>query len=212
MITGIVSSGNLVATGIALVQSKGSHLGSGTSHSITWDASPTSGNKLILAAYRLNSSTTFTGPSGWTSNLTVGAGSSLGLYWWEKQSDGTETTVTVTSDITAGFGLCGFEVSGLVTGTAKDVSSNGTNATVTSKSTGTTATLAQANEFAVSLVCVNGTSGGSEAWTNSFTLEHNIARGWSGYKILSATTGVETTASWTTSRFANAGVVTYKGA
>lgn len=90
---------------------------------------------------------------------------------------------------------------------------------VTSQSTGTTATLAQADELAVALLGIRRTADATSvhAADNSFTLE-GVAQPTAGaqmgeagmaYRVLAATTGITTTFTWTTAYRAGGVIATF---
>ena len=170
----------------------------------TFDASgtATAGNLLVACA---NSDATISLPSGWT--LVVSVINFTGLYQWMKIAAGGETGITITPGATTTAEVWVAEYSGnTATPLDKTASANpGVNAsTIVS---GTTATLAQADELAVACFGWNdstGTAGTMLSLTNSF-VEVADLRGtdptsmdtWLGVATLavSATTALSTTAT-----------------
>jgi hypothetical protein len=200
-----------------VVQTKSNHNASAASIGVTLSPAGVAGNKLIVMAY-IQDETRGIEPtvpaSGWNLDRTANpAGAGQQIRWYSLDLAGGETTVTfeTTDDVADTIGLVAMEWSGLLAGnTADDVGNSTTGASGTSRSTGSTGTLSQADEVAVFGCYLNGafTDG---AWDGG-TLSDVTARFISGYQIVAATTAITRTASWTTSRFAHAGIQTYKAA
>lgn len=142
--------------------------------SATFDVAPTAGN--LLLAYVCSDSTILT-PSGWTSRRA--AVSEVGLYLFDKTSAGTETTVTVAP--TTGTTSLTLVIEEWPACTPDQGTLTNTNATGTTAPTGTTATLASANDLAVAAFGVN-LGGGAVTW-NTYT---------NAYAEVAETTGVGT--------------------
>lgn len=150
---------------IAIVQSKSygstSQL---TSHSITLNSAPTSGNVLVLC---VAADTTSSGaPAGWT--LVTSSVDFAGCYMYWKVSNGTETTIT---QALAGTASCCLIVLEISVATTVDKSASTTGQGTTTISTGTTAATTAANEIAVAVAGIS--SGGPavpsvSSWNNSF--------------------------------------------
>lgn len=151
-------------------------------------------------------------PTNWNNILNSGINTgNMGAAWWYKIADGTETSVVTNGTNTQGNAQ-GFvvEFEGPFAAAPFDqVVENETNLStaVTSQSTGTTGTTAQADELALAFFAtvrfdtVDG--GGTRNYTNSFTeavaTDTTAARagGFLARKVLSATGTVECTFSVT---------------
>lgn len=186
--------------------------GSGTSGdaSATLSVGATAGNLLVFAVAR--SATASGGAWGSISGFTAGqqsdpgAGNNMcGATWW-KIATGGETAVSTSMTTPAGNWTATIvEYEGPFAATPLDVSAqDATNVstTVTSQSTGTTGTTAQADALAVGMVAIDsGANFGTTQYSNSFV---EVIMATSGVraghvqakKILSATGTVETTLSY----------------
>lgn len=174
---------------------------------------PTLGNLLIVAVGRTSPHSAggaWSDPSTWNrihdSGINVG---NMSAAWWWKISDGTETAFTCTdTNEQGGFQatMCQFE--GPFAVSPLDVSVEDVThiaSVVTSQSTGTTDTTAQADELAVAFFAADRTDtvDGTRAYTNSFTeaiiVDLAAARATAiiARKVLSATGTVECTFSCT---------------
>lgn len=189
-----------------IVQTKQAYAGaSATTHSITLDAAATAGNMLLVILFGDKNMGTINTPttSGVTpltviqqANLTSVSG---GMAY--KVANGGETTITWTWTTSRESCLYVFEISGL-TSSPYDVSAmtaSGDTAGKT-KSTGTTATTAQADELAVAVMMADtqDNCSGGRSWSNSFTEYAHVNStsregGSIATKTLSATGTVETT-------------------
>lgn len=185
---------------------------------VAWDSTPTSGNLLIARAIGAGASDGGA-ISGWTSLTTAPRyGASTGyvnIFWKIAGGSEGDVTVTFTGSNPTRIEISEWSNSDGWASTPIDVQSYAdSTGGVTSKSTGTTGTTAIAIELAVAVTGWGGAVTGI-SWTNSFTSSYEVPVGsitFSGaYKILSATGTVETTASWTTSRYCGAAVATFKG-
>ena len=178
----------------------------------------TAGNLLVACA---NSDATISLPSGWT--LVASVINFTGLYQWMKIAVGGETGITITPGATTTAEVWVAEYSGnTATPLDKTASANpGVNAsTIVS---GTTATLAQADELAVACFGWNdstGTAGTMSSLTNSFSEVADL-RGtdptsmdtWLGVatRAVSATTALSTMATLSGSGGRPVGIIaTYK--
>jgi hypothetical protein len=191
------------------------HNASSASINVTLGSAATAGNKLIAVLYIFDNTRTIKTPTGYTLVLSHNpASSGQAIYWYEKEAAGGETAVTVATsdDQVDTIGGVLYEVTELTDDTAFDKSATQNLTTsVVSKTTGTTATLAQADEIAIGAVMVNGDIS-AESWSNSFTGSGKTSRLYTAYKVVSATTGVETTMSWTTQRSTISAIATFKAA
>lgn len=189
-----------------------SPLGSSTSGeaSATLSAGATAGNLLIFAVARATT-TAITGDWGTISGWTLGpaspadSGNMCGSLWW-KIAAGSETTATTAMTGEAGSWTATItEYEGPFDATPLDVTAEDEShisATTVSKSSGTTATTAQADALAIAVFCHDqGSNIGTTQYTNSFTevvlgvsgarAAHTVAK-----KVLSATGTQETTLSY----------------
>jgi hypothetical protein len=179
-------------------------------------ATPAAGSKLyavcgILSEVRVLAPT----GGGWTLIHTVtsaGGGQTARIY--EKEAAGTESTITATTNDagTGNLNLHVYEVASLLDTSAFDVGTSPTGASAQiSRTTGTSATLAQADELVIAVLMVNNAVT-SPSIDSGFTLGPVTARMISAYKVVAATTPVSGLFQWTGSVFANAGLATFKGA
>lgn len=114
---------------------------------------------------------------------------------------------TVASVDLAIFEYSGLAISSVLDQVANDGLNSGTN--VTSRTSGTTAATAQADELAIAAW---GTAGGvtGPSYTNGFAAELNITRLQIASKIVSVTGTQESTQTWTTGRACGAQIATFK--
>lgn len=163
---------------MALTQSKtyGS-IASATSHSITLDAAPSSGNLLVLCVV---SDTTVTGtPSGWS--VVTSAVDFTGTYMYYKIAGVSESaTISVGLSSSDCCALVVLEYSGN-TATPLDKTASAI-AQSSPCSTGTTTTTTQASEFLVALVGLSNATGTTPtspptvaSWSNSFVSQANVS-------------------------------------
>lgn len=201
---------------LALVQNKGVQSPSGTSHSATLTAAPTAGNLLVAAFSVPDKSATVTAPAGWTQAVTISdsvAAAARADIWYRVAQAGDSATVTFTTS-TSTAGLEVVEVSATLGWPASPVDKTATNdgAAGTSTTTGSTGVLSQTVEFALALSALTGHTGGGDAATDSFTVLDGavLTRSLAAYKITAATTALNPTLSWTTSRNPVACIATFK--
>lgn len=199
---------------IAQVQKKQTSTTGTTSHAFTFTSTPTDSNLLVFVVTFTTDPGTITPEAGIDVAVAAqrGTAQTIGIYYTVASGEDTSFTFTTANSVN---GRCeAYEYSGCDATQASvlDVftSNDGGAGTVTSLSTGTTGTTAQADELAITGVGLSGSSGGSEAWTNSFTLETGTGVPNSASKILSATGTQESTASWATARTAVAAIATFK--
>jgi hypothetical protein len=179
---------------------------------ITFTA-PTLGNLLVVSVGRSATHTAggaWSDPSGWNrihdSGINVG---NMAAAWWWKISDGTETSFTCTdTNEQGGLQVLFCQYAGPFAVSPFDVAAeNAANlsSVVTSQSSGTTATTAQADALAVAMFAFDrsDTVDGTRVYSNSFTEsafnDTSAARSGSSQarKVLSATGTVECTFSCT---------------
>lgn len=187
-----------------------------TSFGVTYGTPATATNLLIAVAHTDQNTTTLTA-SGWTAvPLTNVARIYAVLY---KIAVGGETGITVSTSPTSGnIRLGAFEYSSSVgwASSPLDVSTTVNSATggVTSLATTTTGATAVADALALAMFGLAAGSGGSFSYTNSYdgTAGYNATdRVGAAFKILTSTSGGETTtASWTSSRASGAIHVVFK--
>jgi hypothetical protein len=178
-----------------------------------WTA--TQGRRLIAVVFR-NSGIAglVVNTAGWSAVVgpTTGSANEGGIY--TKVSDGTETSIQVSDSgaVNRLFEVAILEVSGVssITVTASAGNTIGT----TSKATGTTAAPSTANYLGVCQVSTSGDMGGSEAWTNSYTLVTVPAsnRMIAGRKVGSDGAAQSSTGSWTNSVNASGRIAVFSSA
>lgn len=140
-----------------------------TSLIVTPDATPISGNLLVLIVVSNNTVTT---PSGWT--LAKSAIDNTGSYVFYKISAGTESSITVTQPSDFGT-IAVMEYSGLTNVLDKTASAIGQGGSGTI-STGTTAATTTANELIITVAGISQTNPGSitvTGWSNSLVSQGN---------------------------------------
>src|SRR5262245_34708969 len=205
--------------GLAFVQKAEGATFLASTLTITWPATPTQNDLLVITMFTRDASTT--NPSGYTTDIEIVnateddrsrimskiAGSSESNPQW------TGLTIADGSGMAAGI----LEFSGNATASFVDkTASTGRAAGVIQLSAGNTGTLTQADEVAVAVVAHRANIG-SPSWDSSFTLANNPNDGASapaeiadGYLIVAATTALAPTQSWTTSDTVIGAIVTYK--
>lgn len=200
---------------IAQVQKK-SGRASAASVAVTFDSATTSGNLLVAVAARGGGSANVA-ISGWTSATgdTYGGGTAQECRILYKIADGTETTVTATATSAVNMSLGIMEYSGLTATPLDQVANEGSNSAtaVTSRATGTTSTLSQAAELVIAAVGTGNDITGL-SWSASFATQIDVTGGPADIHgadlVVSATTAIATTASWTTGRIAGGCIATFK--
>lgn len=185
--------------------------GSGSA-SATFPAATTPGNLLVGAvAANIGDSINITNPAGWATvpGAEADAGPIVRLIW--KIADGTETAVSVT--ISNNTAIQVLEFSG-INATPVDQVGTATGAAATSLAISAAGATTVADELAVAAFALNNSSGGSEAFSNSFTVQNvtNLGRLVVATKILTATGTPTTTASWVTARNPAGVLATFKAA
>jgi hypothetical protein len=188
--------------------------GSTSSLAATYAATATAGRLLVAVAMIGTTVSHVTIPSGWTTLVSRDHNSLLycGLICY-KVAAGNETgaTFSVNNGATS-IHIAAYQYSGITASSPADKSTSNDDGggLVTTRATGTTATTAQADELIITAVGWTG-SVTSPTWANATTL-HNIGSGglMTGERIVSATGTYSDTASWTTGRFANLLIGTFK--
>lgn len=188
-----------------------------TSIGVTLGATPTQGNHLIAAYRESQIPGTLTLPdAGWqwvTPNPYTGSTTRTGGFAVRLVTEAAlSSTITFTSDTSDTKSLYIDEVSGL---DQEDLfgahNENPTAPTATSKQPNTTGTLTQEDCYVISLVSLSGSTGGSEAVDSGFTLTVPVATFLVARKITAATTALNPTFSWLTSRTSFAQIAVFKG-
>lgn len=211
----------------ALVQSaSNAHTYNNTATSIplTLTATSTAGNLLVTAVAVDKYTSSITVPTGFTliHDKIPASNGSISNSFAYKISDGTEKTITWTYATARVASAWVGEYSGLASSGVLDVSAENSSveASVTSLSTGTTATTTQDNELAIAILAADSGTGvsGTRSWTNGFSEIAYVTQssGSPGLSIASktlTTTGTqETTFSAGTGDQYSAAIVTFKEA
>lgn len=205
----------------SLVQDQqGTQVQNETTCTATYDSTPTQGN-LLVAVFFTRSTGGFTAPSGWTLDVeSVNTTEDDRIQIYSKTAGASESTaVTFTglaSSSSGGSSLSIQEWSGMAASSQLDKTASTGRTSGTSISSGTTATLAQADEVAIAGVGLRSSSIAVSA-NNSFTVLNSPSttanaanQVTDAYRILSATTGITTTFSWSGTIVAVAAIATYK--
>lgn len=176
------------------------------------NGNPEAGN-LLVAAVTANVGVGSIAISGWSTGASVAVGVAGGLVIFYKVAVGNEATVAATATLAAFMDLHIFEYSGIDNASPLDKTATTADggAGVTSRASGTTATLTQANELAFAAVATAGSNGGGAAWTNSFTAEIATTDLITSDIVVNATTALATTGSWNTTQRAAGAIVTFFG-
>lgn len=217
--TGRVSITYTVPPGPQLVQWKGAGTpSSATSVSVVLDATPTAGNLLIAVLTYPNTISGPTHPFGSAPDYTAANGVIVAAVYSKTATGSESTTVTFSNSNSRQFTLLVMEFEPGSPGAtwAMDETASATAGSVNTIAVGPTATLDDTDEIAVVGIGSNGTIGGAAPSFNSgFAALAGIGdplhRGFSGYKMLSGSSAVSTTASLVTSVVGlAAALVTYK--
>lgn len=202
---------------IAVVQNKAAPTAfNGGASSVVFDSAPTVDNYLVFV-FHSTSSAIPDPPAGLTEAFAVDdAGRPTVLYYRKVQSgDGTTWDFLTDNLTTATNEAHGYEVSGLDPTSPLDKTAGGVAGTYTSMQVGGTGVLSQADEIVFGACGLGGTAGGSETITSPTMTVDGAAthpRTIPGYLIVSDTASIDPLFSWTTSRRANAMLVSFKGA
>lgn len=159
-------------------------------HSITYGATPTSGNLLVLGV--VSGGTIATPPSGWTVVTPSPEAASVGLYCYYKVAGSSEpTTVSFTQSAAAAMCISAFEYSGMNTSSPVDQSAVNTTVggTASSVSTGTTATTTNATDL---LFCVAGAPGDQGAANDGLCSFSSWSAGYTTQSTMKSTGTVPT--------------------
>lgn len=189
----------------------------------TYASTPTQ-NNLLIAGFFTRSSQPYTAPTGWT--LAVEVQNTTENDWaaiYYRVAGASEATAVTFSDLdtssSGGSSLSISEWSGMATSTPLDVVASTGRTSGTSISSGTTATLAQANELCYAVVGIRAASVTGLAVDNSYTLlnqagttdnEANMVG--DAYRVVAATDAQTTTFSWSGTQVALAAIACFKEA
>lgn len=147
---------------------------SASSHTITFDATPTSGN---LCIWVVTSDAIVSTPSGLT--LAVSAIDYAGHYIFYRINGASESASTAfVPSASTSLVVAAYEYSGMATSSVLDrTASNTPGGIVSSVATGTTATTSQADELVIVTVGISGTTGFPtiSSWSSSFATEDTVA-------------------------------------
>lgn len=209
---------------ITLVQKNGANaIGTVSCTVPAWGSTTTAGNLLLVVvsdATQANTAWTAV-PAGYTEvfstngfQFDTNGFSRYGLFW--KIAAGSDATPGVcTCSTTSSWSAYTYEFSatdGWATSAFDtEAHSAGAGTLVTTLASGSTATLAQANELAVAVYAGDGTNSAltfTNGYTNAIPTTNNT-RLWLGWQETAATTAQSTTASWTTSRRPGVRVATF---
>lgn len=178
----------------------------------TYGATPTD-NNLLIAVYRANTDeSTVTPPSGWTRANTVAVTVGHHSIWYKiASSDPAGVTFTATGATLGQLHIYEYSGNDTVSVLDKTASTADSGVTVTSRSSGTTATTSQADEVCIAAISLTGGTT-LPSWTNSFGSGQLTTRLASVTLIVSSTGTYETTRSWTTAVRAAGLIATFKAA
>lgn len=182
----------------------------------TFPASPNQDNLLIavvIASVGVGSISLSN--SGWSTGGSIAVGLAGGMVVFYKISDGTgsDQTVTANATLAAFMDIQIFEYQSVDDEVPLDktASTADSGSGVTSRASGTTATLTQAQEIAFVAYAQAGSNGGGAALTNSFNVELTTTHLITGDISVNATTALSSTASWNTSQRAAGVILTFFG-
>jgi hypothetical protein len=174
---------------------------------------PTQGNLLVCYAQGSTVIGNASLANGWTFVNSALRGATATISLWYKIAGAAESKdITVTWTSSASTTVKGFEYSGFTVPVLdKTAKTDTTGSTVTSRSSGTTASISVAVELCVAAVNMGNTVS-SESWSNSFATRwrdtatplHVVSD-----LVTSSTGAYETTLSWTTARLAGGLIATF---
>ena len=197
-------------------------VGSGTAVTATFDSAVTAGNLIVVVHF--TGATDSQAYAGMTEAVAVtdGTNADQGAIYFRVVQGGDGTTWGANSGGADEHGMLMWEIEGPFAASPLDVTAVNAGNPVTdpgtSFSTGTTATTAQNDEVAFAIVTSRNVFVDVSAWSNSFTgtlkagMANKVVVG--GFKVLTATGTVETTATLTlgTGGGCMAGIATFKKA
>lgn len=176
----------------------------------TWSA-PSSGNLLVALIW--SGGGTITPPSGWTQRLLDITNGNLRRYIYEKVSDGSETSLTVSFSMTEGHGMALYELEGVPV--FDKVASARSDSSVTSVASGSTGTLTGATSTA--LVLSHHWNASNTSFNSSFTVNGHYASGSNpqlyffgfGSRLVAGTSALNVTSSWTSGSPGSTNLIVY---
>lgn len=190
-----------------LTQSKSYNGAAASSHSITFDATATSGDLIVLVVC---SSATVTTPSGYS--VGASAVNFVGLYVYYKVSNGTETGATVSPTSSADMTIRMMQWRNVDTLDQTATTTTGGSGNVVS--IGPTGTTTAADEVIIcAMGCVDSGAQDVNSWDTGFTIDSEITNGAgnafssTGYKVVSATGTQSASASVDVSGSTYSGIV-----
>lgn len=176
----------------------------------TW-STPSAGNLLVCMIW--SGGGTITPPAGWTQRLLDITNGNLRRYIYEKVSDGSETSLTVTFAVTEGHGMVLYELEGVPV--FDKVASARSDSSVTSVASGSTGTLTGATSTA--LVFSHHWNASNTSFDSSFTVNGHYASGSNpqlyffgfGSRLVTGTTALNVTSSWTAGSPGSSNLIVY---
>lgn len=175
-----------------------------------WTSTPTAGNLLLAIGRSNNRLIADASISGWTLVGSVKVTSSVEVGIWYKIAGASEGDVTLAWTSSTGTFLHIMEVAGITNPTLDKIASSEYTSGVTSKTTGTTDTPTANAEFCLAVISQGNVTTGL-TWSNGYAnLDTLDTLHYAAYFLQSAAAAQETTASWTTSRFAGGMMTTFK--
>lgn len=182
----------------------------------TFPASPNQDNLLIaVVTASVGVGSISLSNSGWSTggSIAVGIAGGMVVFYKVSGSGGADQTVTANATLAAFMDIQIFEYQSVDDEVPLDktASTADSGSGVTSRASGTTATLSQAQEIAFVAYAQAGSNGGGAALTNSFNLELTTTHLITGDISVNATTALSSTASWTTSQRAAGIILTFFG-
>lgn len=204
---------------IAHVQNKSAvNDGSTSSVAVTLDSTPVEDNLLVIVGGTGAGAADL--PTGWTLALEAEADGETRFVYYKYAGASESTSVSVSGSAVEEYAMTVYEFSGIVASSPLDKTNSASSgaSTVSSHQPGTTGTLSQAVEVALSGCFIwNGVNQDGSV-DSSFTEVADLfnssgSMNWfSGYKIVSATTALNPQWSWTTASEARSEIATFKGA
>lgn len=179
--------------------------------SATFSTTPTQGN-LLVAAVTANVGVGSITITGWTTGKSIAVGLAGGLIVFYKVAGiGESTTVTANGTLATFMDIQIFEYDGIDNASPLDVTGSTADDTtsVTSRSSGASGTLTQANELVFAAVAQAGANGGGASWTNSYTARITTTHLISADLNTTVTTTTNSTGSWTTGQRAAGVILTF---
>lgn len=199
---------------MALVQNKAA-TGTSTSPQATLDSTPTNGNLLIATIGCGATVANLDANTGWTMAVEVEhptISMSTAIAYKVAGAGESATQVPFQQVNSVNWSVEIEEWSGMAASPLDKTNSNPQSGTGTSVQPGSTGTLTQASEVVVTVSATNGSNGAGEAIDSGFTVldAATFTQAISGYLAVSATTALNPTHSWNTSRPRIAAIATFK--